>query len=211
VNARAKRRFALAVRALPLVLAAVGAVIAGDAGWTYLWETVWVNDRPLPVYAPRDAELTADNGAALWVPPPKDGQKIGELVFPAERVSVPVVQGDSWADLSLGAGHDPASALPGQGSNVYVAGHRDTVFHVLSRIHRGDLVQFDTPYGRFTYRVTWTQIVMPSATYVTDPTHRETLTLQTCWPFDYFGFAPMRYIVHTAYVSGPPGLVHRNP
>ncbi|MDI9260378.1 class D sortase [Alicyclobacillus sendaiensis] len=203
MKANVKRRLALAARAVPLLIALWGAVIAGDAGWAYLWETVWINKRPLPLYQPLVRPRPHKADAPLWVPPPRSGEKIGELVFPAQRVQVPVVQGDTWADLALGAGHDPSTALPGQGSNVYVAGHRDTVFRVLSRIHVGDRVEFQTPYGTFTYRVTWTQIVPPTDTSVTGPTPRETLTLQTCWPFDYFGFAPLRFIVHTRFVSGP--------
>ncbi|WP_234969676.1 class D sortase [Alicyclobacillus vulcanalis] len=199
---RAKRRLALLARAVPLALAVAGAAIAADAGWAYLWETVWVNDRPLPIYTP---PTTRPAGASppLWLPLPKDGEKIGELVFPAQHVRVPVVQGDSWADLALGAGHDPASALPGQPGNVYVAGHRDTVFRVLRLLRAGDLVEFESPYGTFSYRVTWTQIVPPTDTAVERQTRLDTLTLQTCWPFDYFGFAPLRYIVHTRFLGGP--------
>ncbi|AEJ42168.1 class D sortase [Alicyclobacillus acidocaldarius] len=204
MKAKQMRRLALGARAVPLLLALIGAVMAGDAGWAYLWETAWVNHRPLPAYQPGPRAIgQGANDVPLWMPPPQPGRKIGELVFPAEGVRVPVVQGDSWADLALGAGHDPASALPGQGNNVYVAGHRDTVFHVLSRLHVGDLVEFETPYGTFTYQVTGAQIVPPTDTAVTAPTPRETLTLQTCWPFDYIGFAPLRYIVHTRFLHGP--------
>lgn len=183
-------------------MALAGAALAGDVGWAYLWETAWVNDRPLPEYHPRNP-IGEAHATPWWAPAPKNGQKIGELVFPQQGVEVPVVQGDTWADLALGAGHDPQSALPGQHNNVYVAGHRDTVFRVLRRLHPGDLVVFVTPYGRFTYRVKNAQVVLPTAVYEAAPTGYETLTLQTCWPFDYFGFAPMRYIVHTAFVDGP--------
>ncbi|MBX6351816.1 MAG: class D sortase [Thermoflavifilum sp.] len=187
------------IRAIPLLMAVVGLVLVVYFGWKYLWETVWVNQRPLPLYRPV-------NAGPLWTPPPAEGDKIGELIFPRQHAEIPVVQGTSWTDLELGAGHYMPSALPGQGSNVYVAGHRDTVFRVLRDVKPGDSVAFATPYGVFIYRVTTTEVVPPTALYETRPTPYETLTLQTCWPFSFFGFAPMRYIVHTQLVSAPNHL-----
>jgi sortase A len=184
------------VLTLPPLVSLTGLVLMGFFGWKYLWETIWVNDRPLPEYRPVA-------GQPLWFVTPAEGQKIGELVFPAQHVEVPVVQGITGADLELGAGHYIASALPGQGSNIYVAGHRDTVFRVLRQLKAGDRIDFVTPYGDFVYQAVNFEIVSPSATNELAPTPFETLTLQTCWPFSFFGFAPLRYIVHTKLVSEP--------
>ncbi|MGH7488206.1 MAG: sortase domain-containing protein, partial [bacterium] len=45
------------------------------------------------------------------------------------------------------------------------------------------------------YHVTSTLIVGPDDVWVLDPTPKESLTLVTCYPFDFVGPAPKRYIV----------------
>ena len=46
-----------------------------------------------------------------------------------------------------------------------------------------------------------TLIVTPDDVYVLDPTAQPTLTLVTCYPFDFIGHAPRRFIVQAALVS----------
>jgi hypothetical protein len=43
-----------------------------------------------------------------------------------------------------------------------------------------------------------TSIVMPQDVWVLDPTNDPTLTLVTCYPFNYIGSAPKRFIVRAA-------------
>ena len=47
----------------------------------------------------------------------------------------------------------------------------------------------------FRYRISKTAIVNPEDVYVLDPTDHPTLTLVTCYPFEFIGHAPQRYIV----------------
>jgi hypothetical protein len=56
-------------------------------------------------------------------------------------------------------------------------------------------VRVTTPYGIRTYTVDSTQIVAPTQTSVMDPTPQPTLTLITCYPFNFVGHAPQRFIV----------------
>ena len=44
--------------------------------------------------------------------------------------------------------------------------------------------------------VTGTRVVEPTDVSVLDATSGTTLTLVTCYPFDYVGSAPQRFIVH---------------
>ena len=44
-------------------------------------------------------------------------------------------------------------------------------------------------------------IVGPDDVYVLDPTEEPTVTLVTCYPFEYIGHAPKRFIVQAELVS----------
>ena len=44
-------------------------------------------------------------------------------------------------------------------------------------------------------------IVEPNDVYVLDPTDRPTLTLVTCYPFEFVGHAPHRFIVQAELVG----------
>jgi sortase A len=131
------------------------------------------------------------------------GSNIGELKFTSLDLNVPVVQGTHPDELKQGAGHYAGSSLPGQGGNVVLSGHRDTVFRKLKNIQKGDQVTFTTQYGDFVYEITDFKIVHADDQTVIVPTDYETLTLTTCYPFNYIGDAPDRFIVYTKLVSQP--------
>jgi sortase A len=48
------------------------------------------------------------------------------------------------------------------------------------------------------------KVVQPTAVEVLEPTSAATLTLITCFPFDYIGPAPQRFIVRAERRSSPP-------
>jgi sortase A len=185
------------VLAIPLTVLAIGIGLLCYFGWDYAQQTIFVNDQQEPTY---DA---AAYGPRLWPVKPAVGTKIGELDIPSLHLEAPVIQGTGWNQLKHGIGHYASSALPGQGGNVFVAGHRDTVFTKLRYLKKGADIIFETPYGNFVYQATSFQIVKQTDTSVLAPTNHETLTLMTCYPFFFFGFAPDRYIVHTKLVSEP--------
>ena len=65
----------------------------------------------------------------------------------------------------------------------------------LKGVRLGDVLRLKTPHGDFDYRVSETLIVKPEDVWVLDPTPVTTLTLISCWPFNYIGHAPERFIV----------------
>ena len=105
-------------------------------------------------------------------------------------------------ELSLAPGHIPGTPLPGEAGNVAIAGHRDTFFRPLRFIRRNDTINVTTDRGEDQYRVVSTSIVAPSDVQVLYPTGRDTLTLVTCYPFDYVGPAPKRFIVRAERFAG---------
>ena len=79
--------------------------------------------------------------------------------------------------LDLPQGNPPSGAASG-----YV------VFDVLA-------LALTTADRTYRYRVSKTLIVGPDDVYVLDPTKDPTLTLVTCYPFDFIGHAPKRFII----------------
>jgi sortase A len=126
---------------------------------------------------------------------PSPGQPIGWLEIPRIRVSAAVVHGDSEALLKTAIGHLPNTPLPWSGGNSALAGHRDTFFRPLRDVRLGDTVRLKTPAGQLEYRVRETFIVDPEDVWVLESTPAPMLTLITCFPFDFVGKAPRRFIV----------------
>lgn len=132
-----------------------------------------------------------------------EGRPIGEIQIARLGLTAIIVQGDSAAVLRLAVGHLAETALPGESGNVVLAGHRDTFFRPLKRVHVGDVITLKTRGGAFTYRVESTSVVPPSDVQVIRPTGRPTLTLITCYPFTYIGSAPNRFIVRAHETDAP--------
>lgn len=133
------------------------------------------------------------------------GQGLTRLQIPAIDVDVVVVQGTSPSALRTGAGHYPATPLPGEAGNVAVAGHRTTYgrpFSDLDRLRPGDAVNLVTPLGRYTYRVSQPPFVVGKNDWSPiAPTAGHVLTLTTCHPKHS---ARQRLIVRAQLVDPPP-------
>jgi sortase A len=139
---------------------------------------------------------------------PAPGTVIGKLIAPGLGLSATVLEGSGDATLAKGAGHIEDTPLPGEPGNVGIAGHRDTIFRALRHVKTGDEFDVRTADGLFRYRVKQTLIVKPDDVYVLDPTPSPTLTLVTCWPFEFIGHAPKRFIVQAEAIgegAGGPG------
>ena len=124
------------------------------------------------------------------------GDIVGRVAIPRVGVSAMVREGDDAMTLRRAVGHIPGTALPGAKGNAALAGHRDTFFRGLRNIRNGDEIVVSTPGGDAHYVVKSTRIVDPSEVSVLAPTQGSVLTLVTCYPFNYLGAAPRRFIVH---------------
>ena len=125
---------------------------------------------------------------------------IGHLEIPRLGLSVVVAEGDDEKTLKVAVGHLPDTPYPWQPGNSALAGHRDSFFRPLQRIHVGDAIRLATRHGIFRYRVTRHMVVSPDELWVLDPAATADLTLITCYPFDFVGPAPLRFIVHAERV-----------
>lgn len=123
------------------------------------------------------------------------GDVMGKLLIPKIDGELPIVQGVNPDDLLKGVGHDVDTLLPLSGGQTVLSGHRDTVFRGVGKLELGDKFIMKLPYGDFAYELVKTQIVDANDRTIIVPHDEETLTVTTCYPFDYLGNAPNRYIM----------------
>jgi sortase A len=130
------------------------------------------------------------------------GEVVGKIEIPNLAFKAVIVNGDSPELLRRGIGHLPETPMPGEWGNVALAGHRDTFFRPLRHIHAGDVITLRTIRGEtYQYRVESTSVVSPADMEVLKSSNRRELTLITCFPFDYVGPAPSRFIVRAFEVA----------
>jgi sortase A len=129
---------------------------------------------------------------------------IGRIEIPALALSAPITADYDGDSLHRGVGHIPGTAMPGGLGTVGLAGHRDSFFRPLRRIAAKMEVRLIDKSGIYHYVVDSTEIVSPDKVEVLNIAARPELTLITCFPFDYVGAAPERFIVHAHLLSASP-------
>ncbi|WP_433972111.1 class D sortase [Tunturiibacter lichenicola] len=129
---------------------------------------------------------------------------IGRIEIPALALSAPITSDYDVNSLRLGVGHIPGTAVPGGLGTVGLAGHRDSFFRPLRRVTPKMEIRLVDKSGTYHYVVDSTEIVSPDRVEVLDIVARPELALITCFPFDYVGAAPRRFIVHAHLLSASP-------
>ncbi len=135
----------------------------------------------------------------LWISP--DPKVLGRLVIPKLTIDVVIREGTDAASLRRAVGHITGTAMAGSNGNFVITGHRDTFFRPLRNIANNDEILAITPGARHTYRVYAISVVPPDHVQVLRRTTQPECTLVTCFPFDYMGSAPRRFIVQARLVK----------
>ena len=125
---------------------------------------------------------------------------VARIEVPRLRMSAIAREGVDVRTLRGSVGHVPGTALPGESGNSAFAAHRDTFFRSLEGIRSGDAIVVTTADGVHRYTVVGTRIVEPTEVSVLRSTDQSQLTLVTCYPFNYVGSAPQRFIVQAVLV-----------
>ena len=129
---------------------------------------------------------------------------LGRLEIPRLGIRAMVREGVDDETLKVAVGHIPGTARPGENGNIGLAAHRDSFFRALRDVRKGDLMRLTTLDGSETYRVASATVVDPARVGVLAGVNgTRGLTLVTCFPFDYIGAAPKRFIV-AALAAGDP-------
>lgn len=148
----------------------------------------------------RPGESATERGTYRAPVPLISGSVLGRIEIPRIGLSVMVLQGDDDGVLRKGAGHVPDTAYPGGAGNVVIAAHRDTFFRPLRNIREGDEISVTTIQGVHRYRVGLIEKVDPYDVQVLRALGHPTLTLITCYPFEFIGHAPKRFIVQASEI-----------
>ena len=129
-----------------------------------------------------------------------EGSPLGRIEISAVGLTAMILEGTDEGTLQRAVGHIRGTPLPGQRGNVALAGHRDTFFRGLRKIRVNDEITLTTLSGSYRYRVDSTKVVKPEETEVLEDDGDDILTLVTCYPFNFVGSAPSRFIVRARRV-----------
>ena len=113
---------------------------------------------------------------------------------------------------TLGIGHWPGSAAPGQIGNYVLVGHRTTYgkpFFQIADLVPGDDVIISTPTATYTYKITGSEVIRPNQVEVTEPVPHEPgvaptkqmITMIACHPLYS---AKQRYVAYGELHSWAP-------
>jgi sortase A len=171
----------------------------------FLWHSIGIGETE---WVSKDTGNVFARPAVPAVPPAHrepvpSGALLGRIEIPRVGVSSMILNGTTAKCLRRAVGHIEGTPLFGTAGNVGLAGHRDTFFRGLRLIRKGDVIRVETLEGTYEYVVESTQIVGPDDVEVLDASIQPVLTLVTCYPFDYIGSAPRRFIVRAREVAGP--------
>lgn len=198
----------------------LGFIILGIGCMTWAIYSIWTqsgyysnDDINRTEYTVDEDELNDDNmessssdsitvqDKALYSIYPVEGDEIGYLNIPTLNLKLLILQGTGDDELKKGVGHFNQSVLPGEKDNCVFSGHRETAFSQIGKLNIGDQLIVTTSAGTFTYEVNGTRIVDEDDRTVIVPTENAILTMTTCYPFNFIGNAPDRYIVSAELVE----------
>lgn len=135
---------------------------------------------------------------------PKYGDEYGMLSVATANIISPVFVGDNETQLLYGAGQYYGSVFPGDIGNTVIAGHTNSVFKTLGDAQIGDSIRLELTYGTYVYEISNIEIKSGTDQSILAPSEEQILTLYTCYPFDYIGNTPDRYVVTAKLVEGNP-------
>lgn len=203
------------VRKLSFLLFVAGFLVAAYSGWDYYEARQSVQEIPKSAEAtpaapkenisekePTDDPETEDSSTLNF--DIETGSEVATLDIPKLDMRFTVYWGTDEETLHQGVGMYVSewTTVPNhEGGHTVLSGHRDTVFTRLDELGKGDILEVHYNGETFVYEI--------NETWVTDADDRTVivkkddpiLTLTTCYPFDYIGFAPDRFIVQASLMD----------
>jgi sortase A len=204
-----RRRLAHAPSVLAGLLILAGTLLLADAAVTLFWQEpisalyaqlkqeslggdLRALDRAPPAPAAREelARLHEERRriaylAGMLQRQAKAGSAVGRIRIPAIGASFVVVKGTGASELENGPGIYRETDFPGVPGTTAIAGHRTTYlapFRHIDALRRGEQIVLEMPYGRFTYTVIGSRVVLPTDVSVLDPVGYSRLVLSACTP-----------------------------
>ncbi|PFM97800.1 class D sortase [Bacillus cereus] len=131
------------------------------------------------------------------------GEQIAYMVIPKIKQKYQVYWGADAKTLKKGVGmfiSDITTTPSGNGHTV-LSGHRDTVFTNLGDLQENDYILVEYDKRVYIYQIQKHWITDANDRTVIVAKDKPTLTLTTCYPFNYIGDAPERYIIEASLVA----------
>lgn len=131
------------------------------------------------------------------------GEATGRLVIPHLEKGYTTYWGADEESLDQGVGMYVSewTTTPDQKRHTVLSGHRETVFTKLGDIEKGESIFYEYDGKRYEYEVDKSWVTEEDDLTVIVDMEDPTLTLTTCYPFDFVGSAPERYILQSKLVS----------
>lgn len=131
------------------------------------------------------------------------GAEMSKLVIPGIESSYKTYWGTDDATLKQGVGMYVSewTTTPDEKRHTVLSGHRDTVFAELGDVELGDVLYLEYEGQRYEYEIDDIWITHADDRTVIVDKDEATLTLTTCYPFEFLGSAPDRYIIQSTLVD----------
>lgn len=117
----------------------------------------------------------------------ENSEVMGKVIIHSINLDLLLLEGESEANLKLGACHMQGTAYPGEWGNCAIAGHRNytfgSMFNRLDDVKIDDKISIEMNGATYDYKVVESLIVEPTQVNVLDqPTDKKEITLITCHP-----------------------------
>ncbi|WP_420685877.1 class D sortase [Bacillus cereus] len=138
----------------------------------------------------------------VQIPASKVNHQLG-VIIPKIQKKYSVYWGADDKVLKKGIGMfvSDLTTTPSGKRYTVLSGHRDTVFTELGQLKENDQLIVEYENKTYTYRINKHWITDSEDRTVIVDKNEPTLTLTTCYPFDYIGDAPDRYIIESSLLS----------
>ena len=120
---------------------------------------------------------------------------IGKIKIKNVNLESIITSGNIDKALQVSIAHIPNTSMPGKLDNICLAGHRDTFFKNLKNVKIDDIIEIEHLIGIDQYQINNIKIIKPDEVNYLRQCNEPLLTLITCYPFEYLGNAPLRYMV----------------
>ncbi|AXF56249.1 class D sortase [Salicibibacter kimchii] len=132
------------------------------------------------------------------------GEEIAAFEIPSIDSRFEVFWGTDDATLDQGVGmyvSDEWTETPNVQKHTVLSGHRDTVFTELGDVEEDDVMHVEFDGWVYEYKIDDIWITDAEDRTVIVEKEDPVLTVTTCYPFDYIGAAPDRYIMQGELVD----------
>lgn len=148
-------------------------------------------------------DIKFDEETKTIVSYPQYGTRYGNIKIDSLNVNLPLYYGDELTYLRYGVGQSSSAYFPGEGASIICMGHNNRgMLYDLPKIKNGAIIEIETTYGAFKYKVYKTEIIdMYDVDKLTIQKDEEILMLYTCYPVETLGDKKERFVVFAKIVE----------